>query len=117
MAERLKRRDMVKSVAAVAGGLLMFGGVARAAPALEKKSKWPGEWLFEGMEDLPCAIFQQGRLLLMVNEKGQLATGRIIGTNEIILANGEGFEGGLVGEIDDEEKLIAWKNGTTWKRP
>jgi hypothetical protein len=117
MAEELMRRDMVKAVAAAAGGLLVLGGVSRAAPAIEKKSKWPGEWLFEGMEDQPCAIFQQGRLLLVVNEKGQLATGRIIDTNQLILANDDGFEGGLVGEIDDDGKTIAWHNGTTWKRP
>src|SRR5262249_25695300 len=43
-------------------------------PAKEA-SKWAGEWLFDGKEDQPCAIFQQGRVLLLVNERGEMATG------------------------------------------
>ena len=113
MTEKIKRRDMAKRVAAV-GGLLALGGLAGAAEP-DKKSKWPGEWLFEGKEDQPCAIFQQGRVLLLVNEEGEFATGKITAENKIVTRWGD--EVGLVGELDEKGKTISWGNGTTWKRP
>jgi hypothetical protein len=78
-------------------------------------SKWVGEWLFDGDADKPCAIFQQGRVLLLVNEDGELATGKITEEKKIITR--WGGEEGLVGELVDEGKKISWGNGTTWKRP
>jgi hypothetical protein len=36
----------------------------------------PGEWLYDGKEDQPCAIFQHGRVLLLVNEEGELLEAR-----------------------------------------
>jgi hypothetical protein len=42
-------------------------------PARES-SKWAGEWLFDGKEDQPCAIFQQGRVLLLGFDAGGQAT-------------------------------------------
>ena len=83
------------------------------APAKEA-SKWAGEWLFDGKEDQPCAIFQQGRVLLLVNERGEMATGKITGENKIDTRWGEND---LVGELKDEGKTISWGNDTTWKRP
>src|SRR5262249_35442394 len=120
MTERLMRRDMVRTVAA-AGGLLVLGGVAGAAEP-EKDSKLPGEWLYDGQEDQPCAIFQQGRVLLLVNENGHLATARMTEDKKFVtvkgfLVNEEGWEEGLVGEISDDGKVITWANATTWKRP
>jgi hypothetical protein len=82
-------------------------------PPAKEASKWPGEWLFEGQEDQPCAIFQHGRVLLLVNEKGELVTGKITGENKIVAQ----WEGGLVGELDATGKTISWGNGSTWKRP
>jgi hypothetical protein len=84
-------------------------------PPAKEASKWPGEWLFEAKEDQPCAIFQQGRVLLLVNEEGEFATGKITGENRIVTRWGE--EAGLVGELDEKGKTISWGNGTTWKRP
>jgi hypothetical protein len=86
-----------------------------AAPeALKDASKWLGEWLFDGKEDQPCGIFQQGRVLLLVSERGALATGKITGQNTIDTRWGEND---LVGELRDEGKTISWGNGSTWKRP
>ena len=79
----------------------------------KKISKWPGEWLFDGNKDDPCAIFQHGRVLLLVNERGDFATGRIIEPNKLEV---KGWDG-LVGELVDEGKTISWGNGTKWKRP
>jgi hypothetical protein len=120
MNQKPKRRDAIKAVAA-AGGLLVLGGVASAAEP-DPKSKPAGEWLNEGREAEPCAIFQQGRILLLVNEAGQLATARMTEAKKFVtvkglLVNGEGWEEGLVGEITDEGKAITWANGSTWKRP
>ena len=115
MTEKLMRRDMVKAVAA-AGGLLVLGSVARAAEP-DKNRKLPGEWLYEGKEDQPCAIFQQGRVFLLVNENGELATGRITDAKRFVVLKGDGWEEGLVGELAKAGKAISWANGTTWKRP
>jgi hypothetical protein len=109
----------------LSGGVLLLASLTPAtgqSPAKEKApstppakeaSKWPGEWLFEGKADEPCAIFQQGRVLLLVNEKGKLTTGKITGENKIVAQ----WEGGLVGELDDKGKTISWGNGSSWKRP
>ena len=113
MTEKLRRRDLVKTVAA-AGGLLVLGSAASAAEP-DKTSKLPGEWLYDGKEDQPCAIFQQGRVLLLVNEEGEWATGRITEASKLVVL--KGWEEGLVGELAKDGKAINWSNGTIWKRP
>jgi hypothetical protein len=115
MTEKLIRRDIVKAVAA-AGSLLLLGKVARAADE-GQNSKLPGEWLYEGQENQPCAIFQQGPVLLLVNESGDFATGRLTEAKEFVVSKGEGWEEGLVGKIVNTGKTIEWTNGTTWQRP
>jgi hypothetical protein len=75
MNEKLKRRDVVKAVAA-AGGPLVLGGVASAGEP-DKNTMLSGEWLNEINKDQPCGIIEQGRVLLLVNEKGDLASGRM----------------------------------------
>jgi RNA polymerase sigma factor (sigma-70 family) len=84
------------------------------SPAKEASS-WAGEWLREGNADQPCAIFQQGRVLLLVNEDGEFATGKITEANKITTRWSQ--EDGLVGDLVDKGKTISWGNGTTWKRP
>jgi len=115
MTEKLKRRDVVKAVAA-AGGLLALGGLAGAAEP-DKRIKLPDEWLHDGKEDQPCAIFQQGRVLLLVNENGELATGRITEAEKFVVLKGDGWKEGLVGELAKGGRVISWSNGATWKRP
>jgi hypothetical protein len=112
MIQKLRRRDLVKTLAA-AGGLFVVGSVASPAEP-DKTSKLPGEWLYDGKEDQPCAIFQHGRVLLLVNEEGEFATARLTEAKKFVV---HGWEEGLVGELDDTGKAIAWSNGTTWKRP
>jgi hypothetical protein len=109
----------------LSGGVLLLAGLTPAtgqSPAKQKDppaapakeaGKWQGEWLFDGKEDQPCAIFRQGRVLLLVNEKGDLTTGKITGENKIVMKG----EDGLVGELDEKGKTISWGNGTSWKRP
>jgi hypothetical protein len=85
------------------------------APAKEM-SKWPGEWLMEGNADQPCAIFQHGRLLLLVNERGEFATARLTEAAKLVVLKGS-WDEGLVGELADEGKTISWGNGSKWRRP
>ena len=115
MNEKLKRRELVRAVAA-AGSLLVLGGGAAAAEPV-RNSAPAGEWLYEGKEDQPCAIFQQGRVLLAVNENGDLATARMTEAKKFVILKGDGWEEGLVGQIADKGQAITWGNGTTWKRP
>jgi hypothetical protein len=114
MTAKLRRRDLVKTVA-TAGGLLALGSVLSAAEP-DKDSKLPGEWLYDGKEDQPCAIFQHGRVLLLVNEEGEFATARLTEARKFVILKGEGWEEGLVGDLDEKGKAISWSNGTTWKR-
>jgi hypothetical protein len=112
----------------LAGGVFPHAGPATATgqtPARQKEpakaaaketSKWVGEWLFEGNADRPCAVFQHGRVLLLVNEDGELATGRITEATKLVVLKGS-WEEGLAGELADGGKTISWGNGTTWKRP
>src|SRR5262249_30746229 len=108
MTEKLKRRDVVKAVAAV-GSLPALGGFAGAAEP-DKENKLLGEWLYDGKEDQPCAIFQQGRVLLLVNEDGELATGRITEATKLVVRKSDSWEEGLVGELAQEGKAISWAN-------
>jgi hypothetical protein len=110
MANKLKRRSAIKA-AAVAGGLFLLGGAAGPAEP-EQKNKLAGEWLNEGREDEPCAIFQHGRVLLVVNEQGDFTTSRMTEAKKF---TAKGW-GDLVGELTKEGKEIAWANGSTWKR-
>ena len=66
-----------------------------------------GEWLHEGKDDEPCAIFQHGRVLPFVNEKDDFATGRMTEDKKLTV---KGW-GDLVGEIADEGKKITWRDG------
>jgi hypothetical protein len=111
MNDKLKRRDAVKAAAAV-GGLLVLGGAARpAAPGLS--SMLAGEWLNQGRADLPCAIFQQGRVMLLVNEHGSMATARLIGGRRFAV---NGWDNGLVGDVSRDGNQITWSRGGMWRR-
>jgi hypothetical protein len=112
MSEELERRDAVKAVAAV-GGLLLLGGSTSAAEP-EETNPLTGEWFNGGKLDQPCAIIQQGRVLILINEKGDIATGQMTEANQFRVLRGWGEE--VVGRILDRGRLIAWKGGGNWKR-
>jgi hypothetical protein len=112
MNDKPKRRDTLKAAVAV-GSLFLLGGAAGPAEP-DQKNKLAGEWLNEGREDEPCAIFQQGRILLLVNEHGNFATARMTEAKKF---SAKGWEDGLAAELVKEDKEIAWTNGSTWKRP
>jgi hypothetical protein len=112
MTKRLDRREAAKTVAAAAG-LLVLGGSASAAKA-EEPSTLAGEWFNRGKLDQPCAIFQQGSVLLLINEKGDIAIGRLTESNKFTII--KGWEEGVVGTILQRGKVIAWKGGGNWRK-
>jgi hypothetical protein len=75
-----------------------------------------GQWFFESDKGSPCAIIQVVSILVLINEHGAIAGGKIIDNSTIIALQGPGWAPNLVGEVSPDEKQIAWKNGTTWRR-
>jgi hypothetical protein len=111
MTEAVDRRNAVKSVAA-AGGLLLLGGVASADGPAERSLT--GEWFNSGNLDQPCAIIQQGRVLLLINEKGDIATGQFTQANQFNVVRGWGD--GVAGTVGDRGRVITWNGGGNWSR-
>ncbi len=114
MNARLNRRGAVKTAAAGAG-LLLLAGSTSAAQA-ERDNQFAGEWLNQGKLDQRCAIFQQGQVLLLVNEQGSLATGRLTQVNQFVVVKGEGWDPGGVGTLVERGRTIAWRGGGAWRR-
>ena len=102
----MKRRDAITKAAVVAGTLLAFKSVA--APA-SKNISFAGGWLIQG---LPCAIFQEGSVLLVVNEVGSLFTAQVTAPNTFILLGA-----GVTAVMVNGGQTINWSNGSVWTRP
>jgi hypothetical protein len=111
MSEDLDRRGAVRALAA-AGGLLLLSGPASAGGP-EERATLAGEWFNDGKLDQPCGVFQQGRVLLLINEKGDIASGLMTEANEFTV---KGWADGVVGRIVERGRVIAWKGGGNWKR-
>ena len=109
----MSRRHFLQAASLATLSSFFLTRCAKAAEA-DQKNKLAGEWLMEGRKEEPCAIFQQGRVLLVVNEHGEFATARMTEAKKFTV---KGWEDGLVGELVKEGMEIAWSNGTTWKRP
>lgn len=107
----VKRRDAIK-LALAAGGLLAIKGVA-AEPDAEPGPSFAGSWFYL---EQPCAIFQQGAILLVVNERGALATAKVTGPSTFVILNGFGWDIGLVADVADHGRTINWSNNTVWTR-
>ena len=109
MKTNMKRREAMTKAAVVAGTLLTFKSVA--APA-KKSISFAGGWLYQGQ---PCAIFQEGSVVLAVNQVGNLGTAQVTEDNTLIVLGG-GWDIGLVGTMDDKGQTINWSNDTVWTR-
>lgn len=106
-------------LAEIKGAFHMLGQ-AYAAQLISKEELTmdiSGHWYFEGDKSCPCAIYQTGRMLVLVNEQGAIASGRVMDSNSnIVTLQGAGWQAGLVGELSPDHKQIAWRIGNTWKR-
>jgi len=70
-----------------------------------------GTWQSNGQ---PCRIAQSGQDLLFINERGGQSRGRIQDKSTVVATD---WEGGLVGELSSNKKIISWRNHTVWVRP
>jgi hypothetical protein len=115
MSTPLKRREAFKKVAAASGLFMLAGAVSGASKTKSEKVdvSLGGEWV---IGDKPCAIFQQGRMLLLVNEKGELGSAKINGGKTIQIFGGSTWKPGLLGQITEKGKVIVWANDVTWIR-
>jgi hypothetical protein len=119
MKTNMKRREAISKAAVVAGTLLALKSEAAPGP-----SAWPGVprgpgrlsfaggWLYQGQ---PCAIFQEGSVVLAVNEAGNLGTAQVTAHNTLTVVGG-GWDLGLVGTMDNSGRTITWSNDTVWTR-
>ena len=87
-----------------------------SSPPQQVQAGIEGEWLLAGDPKLACAIFRQGSTLLIVNERGDLATALLEGETRIVNTKGSGWETGLTAEFRAGGKAIAWRDGTVWTR-
>jgi hypothetical protein len=111
MIKKIKRREVLTKVAIAAGGLLAFKSGA-AELGLLRAQPFAGSWLYQGQ---PCAIFQQGVVLLVVNEQGSLATAQVTGPNTFVIMGGAGWDSGLTAKMVMNRGLkINWSNNTVW---
>jgi hypothetical protein len=101
---------MIKTALIATGGLLAAKGVAAEIDNPKAITSFAGNWRYEGQ---PCAIFQQGPILLVVNESGALATGHVTGRNSFVIWSGSGWDSGLVARLVENTKL-EWSNDTVW---
>jgi hypothetical protein len=111
MLKNLKRRDAIK--AAIAGGGLLALHNANADTGALKVPALAGDWQYQGQ---PCAIFQQGPIMLVVDGKGSLGTARMTSENKFVILNGTGWHLGLEGTLAGDGKNINWSDDTTWTR-
>jgi hypothetical protein len=109
MKTNMKRREAITKAAVVAGTLLAFKSGADPA---NKKISFAGGWLYQGQ---PCAIFQEGSVVLAVNEAGNLGTAQVTADNTLLVLGG-GWDLGLVGTLADKGQTINWSNDTVWTR-
>jgi hypothetical protein len=75
-----------------------------------------GQWFRDGRPEEPCAIFQEGSVLLLVNERGSLATGRVLDAETFVVIKGDGWASGLQAAAIDAGHTLVWGNGTFWRR-
>ena len=111
MIKNVKRRDAIK--AAITGGGLLAFGKANAEAGATKVPTLAGDWQCQGQ---PCAIFQQGPILLVVDGKGCLGTARMTDDKKFVILTGAGWVLGLEGTMADDNKTINWSDDSSWMR-
>ena len=70
-----------------------------------------GEWHYMGQEDQPCAIFQQGRVLMVISETHQIGVGSF-GSQQHFTIPGWKTDA----TINDGGNRITWQNQKFWVR-
>jgi len=109
MIEAIKRRDALKTLAA-ASGLLMLGCASNAAVPAQFE-ELPGAWF---SWNLPCAILQQGSILILVDQTGAIGTAVWTDSNTFVMLQGNSLAAGVTGTVAKNRRTINWSNDTIW---
>lgn len=110
MNKKVQRRDAVKAFAAI-GGLIALRGIALAQVPAAATGRLATSWAYQGQ---PCAIIQQGVMLLLINEIGSIGSGVWTGNNTFTVLGGAGWDVGLTAQISNRGRTINWSNNTIW---
>lgn len=115
MKKNITRRKIVQA-AVLAGGVLIADSFASAATKAKPMEDIgiEGEWLAE--DGQLCAVFKQGRVLLVVNPLGSVGVAHLGKSMDLLVIGGVGWDAGLVGKIARDGKRINWSNSTVWLR-
>ena len=113
MIKNVKRRDAIKAAIAGGGLLALRSANAETGASAVKVLPLAGNWQCQGQ---PCAIFQQGSILLVVDGKGSLGTARMTDDRKFVILTGTGWVLGLEGTVADDNKTINWSNDSLWMR-
>ncbi|HEY1170223.1 MAG TPA: hypothetical protein VGH19_02530 [Verrucomicrobiae bacterium] len=110
--QALKRRWILNAVLL---GLGIFASnkatAATKAKPLQDVSL-EGEWF--GEDGRICAVFRQGRVLLVVNPLGSIGVAHMVKPNSMVVVGGSGWDKGLTGHLSADGKRIDWSNSTAW---
>jgi len=109
-------KTILMAVAVVAVASVIGHESRPVASAQTGATQWAGEWLMAGKADQPCAIFQQGTVLLIVNENGDVATARVDTPGKLHVLHGVRWEAGITAELRDGGRSLAWRDGSVWTR-
>lgn len=111
MIKNCKRREAIKTIAA-AGGLLMIGNLSFAGNQ-NKDEQLANGWSYQGQ---PCVIYQQGQILLLINERGSVGSAIWVDDGAFVVLGGDGWDAGLTAQVTDRKRTINWSNNTVWTR-
>jgi hypothetical protein len=82
-----------------------------------------GMWFHAGDRSQPCGIFQSGRIVIVVNERGAIAKAGFLTTQpqdqfDLFPSPEWGINdvGQLQGLVSDDGLRIDWSNGDNWQR-
>ena len=107
------------AIVVAAFGIYQYSS-SRTLPGIGEESKpvqVAGEWHLGGQAEQVCAIFRQGGVLLIVNERGDMATGKLEAANRVVVVKGAGWAPGITAELRENGRVLAWKDGSVWTRP
>lgn len=111
----MKRRNALQKLL-VGIGLLVAGKEVTAATKSKPHAdnNLEGEWLAE--DGRFCAVFKQGRVLLVVNPLGSIGVAHLTKTQDMLVVGGVGWDAGLIGRLSKDGRRIDWSNSTAWLR-
>jgi hypothetical protein len=75
-----------------------------------------GEWHIKNRPDQKTAIFRHGDVLLIVNERGDVASARLENAQRVIIRKGADWQDGSSADLRDAGQSLVWTDGSVWVR-